>query len=78
MLKKIRGFVGTYSVVIVDFLVKVLIVSGSATAGHIAVNSYQSHEAKDKACSDMEQGAETWIGSHQYNISYAILWIKGR
>ncbi|EOV4177901.1 TPA: hypothetical protein SAZ37_000251 [Yersinia enterocolitica] len=78
MLKKIGGFVGASAVVVVDFLVKVLIVSGSAAAGHIAVNSYQSHEAKDKAYSYMDQGAKTWIGGYQHNISYATLWMSGR
>lgn len=62
MLKKIGGYVGASAVVVGGFLVKVLIMSGSAAAGHVAVNSFQSHEAKEKAYSDMEQGAKTCFG----------------
>ncbi|WP_273802063.1 hypothetical protein [Proteus vulgaris] len=50
--------------------------SENAVAGHIAVNSYQSHEAKDKVYSDMDQGTETWIGDYQRNIIYATLWMN--
>ncbi|WP_109372790.1 hypothetical protein [Proteus genomosp. 6] len=80
MLKKISCFIGTsavaVAVVVVDFLVKVFIVSENAVAGHIAVNSYQSHEAKDKVYSDMDQSTETWIGDYQRNIIYATLWMN--